>query len=249
MLRYVMVCSVLVTATFAASGYLHAEQLQASLGHHPSATDFVGRARCAEAAVHVTGASATERRLACSAASEALQLLGQCQISLRRPLHIEISKEVRQPLRDPIFGLFDTKQEKVLVTRYANIPSLVGGTPYSKLPQEEFYKSLIVHEVVHAVMHQNLKRPATSLAAYEYPAYALQIESLSPRARHEFLQSFDPIVIGADSIFSNSLLHFDPFFFAARAYAHFKASDSGCAHLHGLLEGEVAFIPTLSQSP
>lgn len=244
MLRYVMVC--LVTATFAASDCLHAEQLQASLGHHPSATDFVGQERCAEAAVHVTGASATERRLACSAASEALQLLGQCQISPRTPPHVEILNEVRQPLGRPIFGLFDTKRGRVAITRFANVSGLVKGTPYDALPQEEFYKSMIVHEVVHAVMHQNLKRPATSLAAYEYPAYALQIASLSPSTRQEFLRSFGQIEIGPDSIFSDALLHFDPFFFAARAYQHYRTSVNGCTHLSALLlQGNARFIPAL----
>lgn len=199
--------------------------------------------RCAEAPVNVTAASADERRLACSAANDAIQLLGRCGISLRRPLHVQIMSEVRHPFSGAIFGLFDTKQERVLVTQEANIPSLVKDTPYAKLPQRDFYRSLIVHEVIHGIMHQNLKRPATSHAAYEYPAYALQIESLPPHVREEFLQSFDQTAIKADStIFSDAVLFFDPYFFAASAYNHFKASTNGCAHLTALLEGEVAFI-------
>jgi hypothetical protein len=92
-------------------------------------------------------------------------------------------------------------------------------------------------------MHQNLKRPVTSHAAYEYPAYALQIESLAPNVREKFLQSFDQTAItGAAIIFNDSILFFDPYFFAARAYHHFKAAANGCAHLTALLEGEVAFI-------
>jgi hypothetical protein len=199
--------------------------------------------RCAEAPVEVTAASPDERRLACSAAGNAIQLLGRCGISLRRPLSVHILSEVRHPFSGAIFGLFDTKQERVLITQQANIASLVKDTPYAKLPEVEFYKSLIVHEVVHGVMHQNLKRPVTSHAAYEYPAYALQIESLAPNVREKFLQSFDQTAItGAAIIFNDSILFFDPYFFAARAYHHFKAAANGCAHLTALLEGEVAFI-------
>jgi hypothetical protein len=92
-------------------------------------------------------------------------------------------------------------------------------------------------------MHQNLKRPAASHAAYEYPAYALQIESLAPHLRDEFLQSFDQTAIKTVStLFSDPILFFDPYFFAARAYHHFKASPNGCSHLTALLEGEVDFI-------
>jgi len=201
--------------------------------------------RCPYAPVDVTAALPDERRLACSAANSAVQLLGRCNISLRRPLQLQIMSEVQHPFGGAIFGFFDTKQERVFVTHEANIPSLVKDTPYAELPQRDFYSSVIVHEVVHGVMHQNLKRPATSHAAYEYPAYALQIESLPSSVRDQFLQSFDQKAIRADALFNDSILLFDPFFFAARAYEHFKASADGCAHLHALLEGEVPFIPSL----
>jgi hypothetical protein len=198
--------------------------------------------RCPGAAVDVTAASPEERHLACSAADHALQLLGRCGIALRRSLQVQIMSVVRHPFSGPIFGLFDTKQERVLVTQEANIPALVKDTPYAALPQRDFYRSLIVHEVIHGVMHQNLKRPATSHAAHEYPAYALQIESLAPHVRDAFLKSFDQTAIASKSLFNDTVLFFDPYFFAASAYHHFKASPGGCSHLTALLEGEVSFI-------
>ena len=209
------------------------------------ATGSAAEERCAEAPIVVIAASSEERRLACSAASDAIQRLGRCGISLRRPLHVQIMSEVRHPFGGAVLGLFDAKQERVLVTQEANIPSQVKDTPYAKLPVREFYKSLIVHEVVHGVMHQNLKRSAASHAAYEYPAYALQVDSLAPDVRDEFLQNFDQKALRTDFMFNDSILFFDPFFFAARAYEHFKASRNPCSHLLALLEGEVAFILAL----
>jgi hypothetical protein len=198
--------------------------------------------RCPAGPVDVTARSPDERRLVCSTANEAMQRLAVCGITLRRPLRVQIMGEVRHPFSGAIFGLFDTKQERVLVTQEANIPALVEGTRWAMLPQRDFYRSLIIHEVVHGVMHQNLKRPVSTHAAHEYPAYALQIESLSPSVRDMFLRSFDQRAIKVDTIFSDSILHFDPYFFAARAYEHFKASADGCSHLTGILEGEVSFI-------
>ena len=208
-----------------------------------AATGVSAQEGCTETFVQVTAASSHERRVACSAASEALRLLGRCSIVPKRPLQVHILAEVRHPLSGPIFGLFDTKQERVLVTQFANIPALVKGTPYAALPPEDFYRSLVVHEIIHGVMHQNLKRPATTHAAYEYPAYALQIESLPDSVRDRFLQSFDQAALKADPIlFNDPILFFDPYFFAARAHHHFKASADGCAHLNALLQGEGAFI-------
>jgi hypothetical protein len=99
-----------------------------------------------------------------------------------------------------------------------------------------------VHEVVHGVMHQNLKRPVKSHAAHEYPAYALQIQSLDPKVRDQFLQSFDQAAIKAPTLFNDAVLFFDPYFFAAHAYEHFRSAPDGCAHVRVLLDGEAAFI-------
>ena len=206
------------------------------------ANDPLGSERCPGIPVDVTTASPDEHRLACSAARDAIQLLGRCGITPRQTLHVHILSEVRHPFGGTILGLLDTKRDRILVTQIANIPSLVKDTPYARLPQRDFYRSLIVHEVVHGIMHQNLKRPASSHAAYEYPAYALQIESLTRPVRNKFLRSFDQSKIETESLFSDVVLSFDPYYFAARAYHHFKALGNGCAHLTALLEGDVTFI-------
>src|SRR5262249_2125121 len=99
----------------------------------PTASLAAGE-RCEVAPIEVVAASPEERRFACSAAGDAIQLLGRCGISLRRPLHVQIMSEVRHPFSGTIFGLFDTKQERVLVTQQAQIPNLIKDTPYAKLP-------------------------------------------------------------------------------------------------------------------
>jgi hypothetical protein len=151
-------------------------------------------------------------------------------------------KELRHPTGLPALGFFDAKHEKVLIIHYDNVSSLVKGTPYAVLPQPELYRSLIVHEVVHAVMHQNLRRKASNHAAYEYPAYALQIASFAATVRDKFLQTVGRSTPHTDFLFSDSVLLLDPFVFAARAYQHFSASAKGCDHLVALLEGEATFI-------
>jgi hypothetical protein len=221
---------------------------QARIGR-PSLADptaLTSEHRCMDAAVAVTAASEGERRLVCSAAGHALQLLGRCGISLRRPLHVKIMSEVRHPFTGAIMGLLDIKLDRVLITQEVNIPPQIKDTPVAKLPLRDFYRSLIVHEVVHGVMHQNLKRQWASHAAAEYPAYALQIESFPPDVRDKFLQSFDLAVAEAETfLFNDVVLLADPFFFAASAYKHLKAPSIECGHLRALLDGEARFIATL----
>jgi hypothetical protein len=70
---------------------------------------------------------------------------------------------------------------------------------------------VIVHEgsCSHA---SDLKRPSTIQAAYEYPAYALQIELLDSDARDEFLRSIaQAAAAGGSILFNDVLLLFDPY--------------------------------------
>jgi hypothetical protein len=209
----------------------------------PKVANRVQLERCPEAPVDVMAASSEDRHLVCSAAHDAVQRLGRCEIPLRRPLDVEIVDKVRHPVStDPIFGFFDTNRERVLISRERAIPSLAEGTPYAGLPQRDFYRSLIVHEIVHGIMHQNLKRPTSSHAAYEYPAYALQVESLPPDVRDKLLRAVPNRVGPGELLFNDAILFFDPFFFAVHAYEHLKSATDGCAQLHALLEGQAPFV-------
>ena len=213
-----------------------------SLALCPAAKAAAAPDPCTDVPVEVTGASAKEHSLICSGAKVAIGMLHRCGVSLRKPLQVHVMREVRHPLGGQIFGLFDTAQERVLVTESGNVPVLAEGTPYSALPPLEFHRSVIVHEVVHGILHQRYGRQPNTHAAYEYPAYALQVESLSPDVREEFLRAFDQVAIKANTVFSDTILAFDPFFFAARAYQHFKSAPDGCAHIRALLEGTADFV-------
>ena len=201
--------------------------------------------RCIEAPIEVTALSSEDRDVICAAAADALGLLGRCGIVPRWTLRLEIMPEVRHPLGRVVLGLLDTKRQRILVTQAASIAPLIEETPYAALPPRAFYRSLIVHEVVHAVMDQNLKRAALTHAAYEYPAYALQIESLGQEDRDIFLTSFDQAALMSDALFNDVVLFFNPYLFAARAYHHFKRSSNGCGYLNGLLQGGAPFIVSL----
>lgn len=83
-----------------------------------------------------------------------------------------------------------------------------------------------------------------SLSAHEYPAYALQIESLPSSVRQNFLLSMRDEASIDNFSFNDIVLSIDPFLFAAHAYWHLRASGNGCGHLTALLAGEAAFIST-----
>jgi hypothetical protein len=259
----IAICAVLFTLSAAGSFPARAEEKSAGVPMAVNAAPEAGARRgesrprqaapewiaaCPTEFVDVAGASSAERLLICEAAADAVRLLGRCQIFLRRPLHIEVSGAVRNPFGNAIFGRFDAAQDIAFLTRLENIAPMIGDTAYSGMPLPDFYRSLVVHEVVHGSMHQNYRRPPTSRAASEYPAYALQVASLAPGLREKFMQTADNrggSDGGSHLLFNDIVLSFDPYFFAARAYAHFAAASGGCSGLRALLEGDVQFVVRL----
>ena len=199
---------------------------------------------CAGVMASTITASEAEHRLICDAAETAINRLNQCSIAIKRPLSIKVSEVVHSPFGTAIFGRFDGEADTILVTRIGNIEALTGDTPYRELPLPDFYMSLVVHEVVHAAMHQNYRRLPTSRAAYEYPAYALQLDSMMPAVRSKLLTT-NRAHEERSILFNDMILGFDPFLFAARAYEHFAAPGQSCSRLQTLLDGDVDFIITI----
>ena len=215
------------------------------LGSH--AADAQGHAKadaeaCGSVAVSVSGASSEERDVSCLAAAQAIRLLERCGISPKWPIHIEVRAVVLNSSGSAIFGRFDAQHDAALVAQSATVRPLQADSAFRNILQGDFYRSILVHEVVHAVMHQNYKRQPASRAALEYPAFALQIASLSSIARERFLQMVNERSAAGNFLFNDIILALDPACFAARAYEHFANSDMGCGHLRALLEGNVDFI-------
>ena len=164
---------------------------------------------------------------------------------MKRPLHVIVLDQVRHPADGHnLFGMFDKKRDVVQVAKQDGIATLIKDTPFSELPLIEFYRSIVVHEIVHGAMYQNSYRSPISRAAFEYPAYAIQIQSLPPDTRANFLERYGTSR-QTPFLFSDIILQADPYFFAARAYQHFSEAPNGCAALRSLLQGEVEFIATL----
>jgi hypothetical protein len=192
--------------------------------------------------IEVSATTRRERELVCAGAHQALDLLALCGIRPRETIDIRIRPEVRHPLAGLIFGYYDLGERRITIASLDGLPALMDGTPYAGLPPTDFYKSLVVHEVVHSVMHQNLGAGVHTQASYEYPAYALQIASLPGAAREQFMKAFESERLERPIPLNDTILSFAPYLFAARAYNHFITSADGCLLLREALKGEIDIL-------
>jgi len=200
-------------------------------------------ALCSNVPVGVVGGSRQELQMACTAAETAIQRLGRCGLAMDRPLQIRIEPRVHHPLGGPVFALFEGGERgHIRLTQFAGMPTLTARTPFAGLPLPDLYRSLIVHEVVHGVLHQSPAGRSMGQVANEYLAHALQIASLPPDARRLFLNSLPAAAQSDDLLFTDVMLSLNPYLFAARAYQHFEALGDECRQTRTLLQGAATFI-------
>ena len=198
---------------------------------------------CAGGMVRINAPSELEQSLGCTASDAAIRRLAACGIILKQPFSIFVSETVLTPRGTEAFGVFDPDGDVINVTVLSGLARMAAGTPYATLSPIALYKSVIAHETVHAVMQQNYSRTPSSRAAYEYPAYAIQMELLTLEHND---QLHSRLVKSRDKpVLNDLLLGLDPFVFAAHAYRSLQDDADRCSSLHDVLADRVDFIATL----
>jgi hypothetical protein len=104
---------------------------------------------------------------------------------------------------------------------------------------EALYKTVVVHEIAHAIADQNFTMPNPSLVAQEYLAYVAQLSTMPSPLRERVLGGFD--LAPYESIDEMSPVYYQlaPTCFGVKAYRHFLGLPDQTAFLHGLLSGRL----------
>ncbi len=197
---------------------------------------------CTEVRVDVSAATPAEQRLICAGASKAIKLLARCGVQLHRRVDIIVVGSGDVQFDGHVYAYFDQQEKIIRLVRVADLSRIIPpDSHYVVLTLDELYESIAVHEVSHAVFHQNLQKYRVPLTAHEYVAFAIQIQGMNPDARARLLQ-FEPRRWARDlSQFSEVLLMMARNHFAALAYDHFMQPGNGCNILQGIIAGKVQF--------
>jgi Family of unknown function (DUF6639) len=141
-----------------------------------------------------------------------------------------------------VFASFDSKDKVIRIvdlTTFAHMA--ITELPSSVLPLNEFYRSLIVHEMSHQILRANLESKKIPRTAHEYVAYSIQLSSMPVEARQRFLSLFKRGPPAGLAPFVDGMLYLAPQHFGALAYDHFSAPGNRCRILRGIVQGRVQF--------
>lgn len=186
----------------------------------------------------VTAANPGDAAVVCRAAEEGAAQLAACDLTPKRAVRVRVLDELPEECPEHALAYFDARQRIVTVPTYTECARLAGPSGRWGVPMTPaLYRSLIVHELTHAVASQNAG-PDIGRAVHEYVAYAIQFESMDPNLRRRILAQYphpDPIRLNE---LSETYFDLSPARFAVKVHLHFRGSEARCPFLHQLLQGE-----------
>jgi len=194
---------------------------------------------CDDPGFRVDTADVTTHDMICDAASGAREVLATCGLTQREPITIETVKTPVHTIGQCL-AAYNCKTGHIQIIDPLLLEENVSkDDPYAKLPSEALFRSLLTHEVAHALVEQNTGDRKMPMVDHEYIANAMELAALESRHRKALLDAAGvepPVPAEAIDIFIYGLA---PRKFAAASYLYFEAH--GCKTITGILDGTSTF--------
>ncbi|MGC2519764.1 MAG: DUF6639 family protein [Burkholderiales bacterium] len=193
--------------------------------------------RCPNRNVVVHSAARGDAETACEAAGEAIAFLASHGLDTTRAVEIHLVSKLPDIANKSAAGCYDHPHRRTYMLIFSAC-SKQGR--WFELPLDRaLYKSLVAHEVAHAVAAANFSVPKPSILAQEYIAYVTQLATMPPRHLARVLERFPGN--GFDSAAEMSLTFYtmNPSQFGVEVYRHFLKPGNGEAFLKEVLSGRV----------
>ncbi len=187
---------------------------------------------------------APDRRLAdtaCEAAADAARYLSSFGLDTGRHFTLRIVSSLPAGTGPGQVGCYDRSRREawVLIESGCGDPEAMFGLPLSP----PLYRSLVVHEVAHAIADANFSDHSPGMVAHEYIAYVTQLASLPKPLRQQILARHPPSAMES-VLFLNSYIYLmDPGAFAAIAWRHHQGVAGGAPFIRAVLEGRALADP------
>ncbi len=201
--------------------------------------------RCRGVLVDVVAGSRREIQLVCATARRTVQLLARSGLRLDSALRVHLVDQIRTEENLRCFGRFHPDERKIEVLGLGPMQETRHACPrYAAISLQAAFRSVVAHELAHALVDQ--RRPTVPLqrTAQEYIAYVSEISVMPPVVRRAFVGAAPAAGISSLDYFSELFLAIDPAGFAVRAWRHFRASKDRHRMLADILSGVTKFPVT-----
>lgn len=201
---------------------------------------------CPDARLRVADAEAADATLVCEGGTRALRFLADLGLRLPDDLRIRVVRSLPPLYGVGQLGSFDATAGVIEVLAYDRCATLVSEDLLFDQPlSPDLYRSVVAHEVAHAVVEANYSGDNPCLVAQEYIAYTTQFVAMSPERRERILNASSVSAFAGEQQMSAMYYFFDPQAFGIAAYRHFQDQPDGRPFVWRLLRGEARF-PAMS---
>jgi hypothetical protein len=203
--------------------------------------------RCAGTNTTVYAESAYDAYLACAGAADAVAFLSQQGFTVDTVMHLDVLDSVYLHTVDRpsfrILGQFDAERKRILVTSIDGQREMAKEKPIFGVAYDvALFRSVVAHEVAHAIADDNFRVEKPTRLAHEYIAYIVQLATMPPRLRQLVFDKHPARAFDSELEINPMIYGLNPDVFAIKSYGHFRRPEVGVAFLQTLLDRDLMSI-------
>ncbi len=193
---------------------------------------------CKETEVTVSAATPELQERVCESTRRAIVFLRECNIVVSEHIWID----VLDTLPENYFGLYHNGKKQINLLSPDDTGAMrKPDSAFFDIPVEQFFDSIVVHELTHAAFDKVPCHASTCLATAEYVAYTMQIMSLSPANKKIFEAHMDMGTRVTRDEINAIILMLAPDRFTQRAWAHLSQRENSCDYIGLIMQGNISF--------
>lgn len=177
-----------------------------------------------------------DARSACDGAKNAIIFLKSQGFTIPSSISVTLVDKMPDDVAPSALGAYFKSEQRIVILYYK---IFVARREWYQVPiDRDVYRSVVSHEVAHAVAAHNFRMAEPSMLAEEYIGY-VALFSTMPRTYRERVLALYPDTGVADDAFLHdpAVYMIDPIRFGANAYRHYLRPENGPAFLRAVLSG------------
>ncbi len=193
--------------------------------------------QCKRTAVVVNYDTIKDLELVCDAVKDVNKVAKKIGLSKGLDVSVSIIDRLTIDYIGTPIALFEPANKKIQVLSMAGYKkSLLDYVIFDQKIDTELFKSIIIHELAHALAWNNMKTRRFNRGLHEYFAYVIQFALLDDVHRDKIIISTDVKAYTDLPEITEVYYYLSPKKFAIKSYLHFINSKDGWAHLSSIFD-------------
>lgn len=193
--------------------------------------------RCNGSSVVVTYTKIEDYHLVCEAVNKVIEVAKK--IGLREELNVSIALVDRLMINNTLklLAFFNPNGMEIQVLSMEACQQTFGKeVVFDQELDKELYRSIIIHEIAHALFWNNMGNKVLAREIHEYFAYIIQLALLDESHRDKIIYLNDVAAYSHRSEISEEYYLLSPTYFAVKSYLHFISIKEGWPYLRSLFK-------------